>query len=140
MTIQLPQMPKRPAADPKADCCKKAESDLDELLIEWLKRHPDLTWAEAVRCMAVMIASFAQHPVRQERYCSEKQMVRFGDELFRFESFERWVNKASSWFSNLSHGTEYICIDSIGRICKIGKHFMRARDEKTFPIVVYSID
>ena len=66
--------------------------------------------------------------------------VTLGEELFRFETFSQWVNKAPTWFSQLKCGTKYVCIDQSGRICQTGKEFMRARDEKSFPVVVYSID
>ena len=64
--------------------------------------------------------------------------VRLGDELFRFSSHSQWVNKAQSWFRGVRRG--YVCIDRKGRICQAGKEFMRARDEDSFPIIVYSID
>jgi hypothetical protein len=64
--------------------------------------------------------------------------IQLGEELFRFASYAQWVNKAQSWFRDLRTG--YVCVDSKGRICQIGKQFMRARDDESFPIVVYSID
>jgi hypothetical protein len=47
-----------------------------------------------------------------------------------FATFNEWVNKATSWIG----GTNALCADSQGRICRIGGDFMRARDEGTFPI------
>ena len=64
--------------------------------------------------------------------------VRLGDELFRFTSFTQWVNKARSWFRGVRRG--YVCVDAKGRICQTGREFMRARDDGSFPIVVYAID
>ena len=56
----------------------------------------------------------------------------------QFDSFQQWVNKASSW---LTRHPEYnaqffqaVCFDTLGRRCFSGKDFMRARDEDTFPI------
>lgn len=71
-----------------------------------------------------------------------KVRVRLGNELFRFTSYSQWVNKASSWFRGvrLRDGYGYVCVDSKGRICQIGKHFMRARDDNSFPVVVYSVE
>lgn len=71
-----------------------------------------------------------------------KVRVRLGDEIFRFTSFSQWVNKASSWFrgAGLRGGFGYVCVDAKGRICQIGKHFMRARDDDSFPIVVYAVE
>lgn len=65
--------------------------------------------------------------------------VTLGEELFRFSQYSRWVNKAAGWFRRLEPGTQYVCIDSKGRICQTGKQFIRADNEGTFPIVVYSI-
>ncbi len=71
-----------------------------------------------------------------------KVRVQLGNEIFRFTSFSQWVNKASSWFrgARLRDGYGYVCVDAKGRICQIRKHFMRARDEDSFPVVVYAVD
>jgi hypothetical protein len=68
----------------------------------------------------------------------------------QFDSFEEWVNKASSWltrhpeYNNTEHGTirgwrgvhfTAMCFDSQGRRCRQGSDFMRARDEGTFPVI-----
>jgi hypothetical protein len=71
--------------------------------------------------------------------------IQLGPEAFRFDSFEHWVNKAQSWFASripdrARLGRRYLCIDAAGRVCMIGADFMRARDEGTFPVVVYLID
>lgn len=56
----------------------------------------------------------------------------------RFDSFEQWVNKASSWLTrHPDYNDPYFrayCFDAKGRQCLIGKDFMRARDEDAFPI------
>jgi hypothetical protein len=31
-----------------------------------------------------------------------------------------------------------VCTDTRGRICSIGRDFMRARDEQTYPVTAYS--
>jgi hypothetical protein len=65
-----------------------------------------------------------------------------GKELFRFESYNNWVNWAERYFKMYSNDTprEYIlCFDSIGRYCRIGKEFIRARDQDTFPIIAYDM-
>lgn len=70
-----------------------------------------------------------------------KRELQLGPLLFQFTSFQQWVNKATSWFDNSGAPTkDTICIDAMGRVCYRGKEFMRARDEKTFPITVYHID
>jgi hypothetical protein len=48
----------------------------------------------------------------------------------QFTSFQQWVNKATSWIG----GTNPLCADAQGRICRIGGDFMRARDENAFPV------
>jgi len=64
-----------------------------------------------------------------------------GRELFRFASHGEWVAKASSWFvRNNVDGRDVICVDSLGRVCRVGRHFARARDEGTFPVIVYKVD
>ena len=69
-----------------------------------------------------------------------KVEVVLGDELFAFSSFVQWVNKAGSWYSQYNaNKTNSITIDAVGRICMIGKQFMIARDEGTFPVKVYRI-
>ncbi len=67
-----------------------------------------------------------------------KITIEVGDELFRFISFTQWVNKASSWLGSYRE-SNYICIDARGRICRRGEHFMLARDEDAFPVIVYSL-
>ncbi len=56
----------------------------------------------------------------------------------RFNSFQEWVNKAESWLTrhSLYDGKDFraLCFDTKGRICRIGKDFMLARDEGTFPV------
>ena len=47
-----------------------------------------------------------------------------------FASFQTWVNKATSWIG----GTNPLCADSKGRICRNGGDMMRARDECAFPV------
>ncbi len=57
----------------------------------------------------------------------------------RFNSFQEWVNKASSW---LTRHPRYkpdgrffaICFDAKGRQCSNGGDFQRANDEDTFPV------
>lgn len=69
--------------------------------------------------------------------------LHLGRELFRFDSFADWVNKAQSRFATYAagiHPTQYVCIDATGRICAIGKQFMSARDRNAFPVIVYHIE
>jgi hypothetical protein len=47
-----------------------------------------------------------------------------------FDTFDTWVNKATSWIG----GTNPLCADAKGRYCRCGEDFMRARDERAFPV------
>jgi len=69
-------------------------------------------------------------------HCSLSIVV--GEELFAFASFEQWVNKTAGWFRSYRvRSDDTLCVDAVGRICRVGKQFMRARDEGTFPIRVF---
>lgn len=82
----------------------------------------------------------------------DKRMFRWASsrtDSQRFENYEDWVRHASSWltdhpeYCNTEHGDTKgwrghhftaICFDTLGRICRQGSDFMRARDEGTFPV------
>jgi hypothetical protein len=67
--------------------------------------------------------------------------IELGEKQFEFSSYVQWVNKAQGWFANRGLKTgDTLSIDTQGRICRIGKDMMRARDENTFPISVYLIN
>lgn len=59
--------------------------------------------------------------------------------LFTFEDYQDWVDSATGRFRMhaVSSANTY-CLDYRNRLCEIGKDFMRARDEGTFPIKVYA--
>lgn len=55
-----------------------------------------------------------------------------------FADFDDWVSKATNRLTGtydplMGDEVKAICIDAIGRRCTMGAHFMRARDERTFP-------
>lgn len=56
----------------------------------------------------------------------------------QFDTFDQWVARASTWLTRHPRydGKTFRvqCVDTKGRICSIGKDFMRARDEGAFPI------
>lgn len=54
-----------------------------------------------------------------------------------FVSFEQWVAKAASWIGRRRRGSVY-CMDQAGRHCTIGRDFMRARDERVFPVEYFA--
>lgn len=51
-----------------------------------------------------------------------------------FTSFDDWVSFATKRLDVGPHHPPAICVDALGRRCWIGGHFMRARDEGTFPV------
>jgi len=54
-----------------------------------------------------------------------------GTPVFRqFESFDQWVNKASSWVSG------GICLDRHGKEMKCGADMAKARDTDSFPVTI----
>jgi hypothetical protein len=66
---------------------------------------------------------------------SAPQKVAMLKAAFSFMTFTNWVNTArkAPW------PRTYICADQKGRICRIGADFMRARDEREFPVTVYEV-
>ena len=64
--------------------------------------------------------------------------------ICEFTSFAQWVNKARSWLGGVSesgrrHAGRFagLCVDQRDRVCDIGKDFMRARDDGSFPVRAY---
>lgn len=47
-----------------------------------------------------------------------------------FNCFMTWVTKATSWIG----GTNPLCADAQGRICRCGADMQRAHDEAAFPV------
>jgi len=79
---------------------------------------------------------WARSVVRQCREIGAVPFVKQAGSLHKageFTSFDQWVNKAKSWIG----GTGAACFDAHGRACEYGAHFMRARDEETFPVSYY---
>lgn len=52
----------------------------------------------------------------------------------QFETFQTWVNKASSWLTRRGPHQRVICLDAKNRVCRIGMDMHRARDEGAFPV------
>ena len=64
--------------------------------------------------------------------------VNAGDEVFSFSSFENWCDTAKEKFAIAGlRGDNSLCVDTQGRLCVSGKEFMRARDDRSFPVRVY---
>lgn len=56
----------------------------------------------------------------------------------QFDTFQEWINKASSWLLTAPNQPNKICVDSLGRRCNSGGDFQRARDEGQFPVFYFS--
>lgn len=67
---------------------------------------------------------------------TNKIEVELGEFLFEFTSFDKWCDHAQSYFRGIRPDS-FLCIDAKGRICRIGREFMRARDDNSFPVKVY---
>jgi hypothetical protein len=64
--------------------------------------------------------------------------------LFQWETFDQWANRAARDFRGVrAHQTildkDYVCVDTAGNVCTIGRHFMAARDAGRFPVVCYRV-
>ena len=66
--------------------------------------------------------------------------VNAGDEVFSFSDFENWCDTAKKKFEGAGlRGRNVICIDTRGRVCHSGREFMRARDDRSFPVRVFKV-
>ena len=55
----------------------------------------------------------------------------------QFDVYNEWVNQGQRWLTaHWNYGDHFkaICIDSHGRICRIGANFKRAADDGAFPV------
>ena len=63
-----------------------------------------------------------------------------GDKLFEFKSKQHWISKAQQiWKFHEVRSADTICVDQLGRICNIGKHFMDAERDNSYPIEVFRL-
>lgn len=66
--------------------------------------------------------------------------VQLGEELFLFHNFDNWCDTAKRKFRDADvQSVEVICLDTKGRICGWGKHFMDAARDGTFPVRAYRV-
>lgn len=64
--------------------------------------------------------------------------VHLGPAVIQFQSFSSWVNRAQhAWQAIGVRSDDTICLDAKGRMCRMGRDFMIARDEGAFPVTVY---
>lgn len=61
-----------------------------------------------------------------------------GPKLFSFATFGHWVNHAQTAWKMAGVSVHHtLCIDAKGRHCYIGRDFMIARNEGSFPVDVH---
>jgi hypothetical protein len=71
--------------------------------------------------------------------------IEVGEPILEFKSFQDWVDTAQHRFKvakevHCIHTMDHlICVDANGRVVTMGKGFMRARNEGTFPVKVFPI-
>lgn len=71
----------------------------------------------------------------------ETVTVTLGEKLFEFSSKQDWVNRGPRiWRVHQATDGRAIAIDTKGRICQMGGHFMRAEVDGSYPISVYRVD
>ena len=90
--------------------------------------HPD--WVRSLRdqCQAANVAFMLKH---WGDWGTAAFMMGTGEPVFRqFDTFQRWVNKASTWVNG------GICLDRHGQELRNGGDFMRARDNGSFPVTI----
>lgn len=68
----------------------------------------------------------------------KKVTIQLGEQLFAFSSRREWINRGQRiWRVHRADSRNSICIDTKGRICTVGAHFMRAEADGSYPITVY---
>ena len=73
-------------------------------------------------------------------FTSNKVAVLVGDPLFRFDSYLHWSGDAAELFELWNkEAEEVLCLDTHGRVCSLGKHFRRAEEEGSYPIIAYEV-
>lgn len=90
--------------------------------------HPD--WARSMRDQC-RDAGVPFHFKQWGEYGPGHVRLGTGERVFRqFNDYQSWVNKGSTWVNG------GVCLDMIGRTCRIGLDIRMAMDEGTFPVVV----
>lgn len=90
--------------------------------------HPE--WARSLRdqCAAAGVPFFFK---QWGEWATSAISMSTGAPVFRrFETFDQWVSKASTWING------GICLDRDGTLLHIGADFMDARDSGKFPVTI----
>lgn len=71
-----------------------------------------------------------------------------GERNHQFLNHTEWINKASSWLGRLKYSmnddkdtrkeAQITCFDTKGRVAYIGKQFIQANEENTYPIKFFN--
>lgn len=61
------------------------------------------------------------------------------EEIYVFNSFDEWVNKASSRLGGFGKQEKIICLDVNGNACNIGQDFQSAKAWQLFPVKAYRL-
>ncbi|KML57035.1 hypothetical protein VL15_15025 [Burkholderia cepacia] len=90
--------------------------------------HPE--WPRALRDQCAD-AGVPFHFKQWGQWHTDAFLMSTGEPVFRqFDSFQQWVNKASTWVNG------GVCLDRNGNVLRNGGDFMRARDAGDFPVTV----
>ncbi|RXV64157.1 phage Gp37/Gp68 family protein [Burkholderia stabilis] len=90
--------------------------------------HPE--WPRALRDQCAD-AGVPFHFKQWGQWHTDAFLMSTGEPVFRqFDSFQQWVNKASTWVNG------GVCLDRSGNVLRNGGDFMRARDAGDFPVTV----
>jgi hypothetical protein len=52
----------------------------------------------------------------------------------RFDNFAQWFDEGPSWLGRRGSAETAVCLDARNRLCVANADFIRARDQKTFPV------
>ncbi|KWH27632.1 hypothetical protein WL99_19940 [Burkholderia cepacia] len=90
--------------------------------------HPE--WPRALRDQCAN-ADVPFHFKQWGQWHTDAFLMSTGEPVFRqFDSFQQWVNKASTWVNG------GVCLDRNGTVLHNGGDFMRARDAGDFPVTI----
>ncbi len=71
---------------------------------------------------------------------AEVTNIQLGRELFMFDGFNHWCDTAQAKFKSAKVSiSQTVCLDSKGRICAWGEHFMQAAKDDAYPVRAYLI-
>jgi hypothetical protein len=67
-----------------------------------------------------------------------QRSITLGEKLFQFGSMAGWIRTAPTLFTlHKVTSSDVTCVDQMGRICTMGRHFARAGTDSAYPIEVF---